>query len=135
MPNFHLSTVPVTRKRSRAVKPPAPSAEAIPNAVRVLGGVHATFMFRQVLTEAPWVDVIVRGEGEATAKWLSRLNPDAAASLREGLEETLTRWRPRSVSTRKSAGACSMPSRSTARSTNDPLVRASWPGLARVPVR
>jgi anaerobic magnesium-protoporphyrin IX monomethyl ester cyclase len=36
----------------------------VPNAVRVLGGVHATFMFRQVLTEAPWVDVIVRGEGE-----------------------------------------------------------------------
>jgi hypothetical protein len=32
--------------------------------VRVLGGVHATFMFKQVLSEAPWVDVIVRGEGE-----------------------------------------------------------------------
>jgi putative transposase len=27
---------------------------------------------------------------ETTAKWLSRLNPDATASLREGLEETLT---------------------------------------------
>ena len=27
---------------------------------------------------------------EATARWLGRLNPDAAASLREGLEETLT---------------------------------------------
>jgi len=27
---------------------------------------------------------------EDTAKWLSRINPDAAASLREGLEETLT---------------------------------------------
>jgi putative transposase len=27
---------------------------------------------------------------EVTAKWLSRINPDAAASLREGLEETLT---------------------------------------------
>src|SRR5262249_41961554 len=27
---------------------------------------------------------------EATAKWLARLNPDAASSLREGLEETLT---------------------------------------------
>ena len=30
-------------------------------ALRVLGGIHATFMFQQVLTEAPWVDVIVRG--------------------------------------------------------------------------
>ena len=38
--------------------------EVVPDAVRVLGGVHATFMFRQVLSEAPWVDVIVRGEGE-----------------------------------------------------------------------
>ncbi|MEM8951570.1 MAG: magnesium-protoporphyrin IX monomethyl ester anaerobic oxidative cyclase, partial [Pseudomonadota bacterium] len=38
--------------------------EACPDAVRVLGGVHATFMFKQVLSEAPWIDVIVRGEGE-----------------------------------------------------------------------
>jgi anaerobic magnesium-protoporphyrin IX monomethyl ester cyclase len=29
-----------------------------------MGGVHATFMYKQVLSEAPWVDVIVRGEGE-----------------------------------------------------------------------
>ncbi|MBP9183154.1 MAG: magnesium-protoporphyrin IX monomethyl ester anaerobic oxidative cyclase [Fuscovulum sp.] len=40
------------------------AAEVVPQAVRVLGGVHATFMFRQVLSEAPWIDVIVRGEGE-----------------------------------------------------------------------
>ncbi|MEO0655079.1 MAG: magnesium-protoporphyrin IX monomethyl ester anaerobic oxidative cyclase [Pseudomonadota bacterium] len=38
--------------------------EVVPDAVRVLGGVHATFMYKQVLSEAPWVDVIVRGEGE-----------------------------------------------------------------------
>jgi len=38
--------------------------DACPQAVRVLGGVHATFMYKQVLSEAPWVDVIVRGEGE-----------------------------------------------------------------------
>ena len=30
----------------------------------VLGGVHATFMYNQVLAEAPWIDAIVRGEGE-----------------------------------------------------------------------
>ncbi|WP_430464663.1 magnesium-protoporphyrin IX monomethyl ester anaerobic oxidative cyclase [Tabrizicola sp.] len=40
------------------------AAEVVPNALRVLGGIHATFMYRQVLSEAPWVDVIVRGEGE-----------------------------------------------------------------------
>ncbi len=38
--------------------------EACPDALRVLGGVHATFMYKQVLSEAPQVDVIVRGEGE-----------------------------------------------------------------------
>ena len=38
--------------------------ETVPDAVRVLGGIHATFMFKQVLSEAPWIDVIVRGEGE-----------------------------------------------------------------------
>ncbi|MEM1050389.1 MAG: magnesium-protoporphyrin IX monomethyl ester anaerobic oxidative cyclase, partial [Pseudomonadota bacterium] len=40
------------------------ASEICPDAVRVLGGVHATFMYKQVLSEAPWVDVIVRGEGE-----------------------------------------------------------------------
>lgn len=40
------------------------ASETIPGAVRMLGGVHATFMFKQVLSEAPWIDVIVRGEGE-----------------------------------------------------------------------
>ena len=34
------------------------------SALRVLGGIHGTFMYRQVLSEAPWIDVIVRGEGE-----------------------------------------------------------------------
>ena len=38
--------------------------EVVPDAVGVLGGVHATFMYKQVFSEAPWVDVIVRGEGE-----------------------------------------------------------------------
>jgi anaerobic magnesium-protoporphyrin IX monomethyl ester cyclase len=40
------------------------AAEIVPGAMRVLGGVHATFMYKQVLSEAPWIDVIVRGEGE-----------------------------------------------------------------------
>jgi anaerobic magnesium-protoporphyrin IX monomethyl ester cyclase len=38
--------------------------EAVPNAVTILGGVHPTFMYSQVLSEAPWIDYIVRGEGE-----------------------------------------------------------------------
>jgi anaerobic magnesium-protoporphyrin IX monomethyl ester cyclase len=39
---------------------------AIPTTVTVYGGVHATYHFRAILAEHPEVDVIVRGEGEAT---------------------------------------------------------------------
>jgi anaerobic magnesium-protoporphyrin IX monomethyl ester cyclase len=38
--------------------------EAAPGALRVIGGVHATFMYKQVLSESDAVDVVVRGEGE-----------------------------------------------------------------------
>jgi anaerobic magnesium-protoporphyrin IX monomethyl ester cyclase len=38
--------------------------QRVPKALRVLGGIHATFMYKQVLSEAPWIDLIVRGEGE-----------------------------------------------------------------------
>jgi anaerobic magnesium-protoporphyrin IX monomethyl ester cyclase len=38
--------------------------EVNPSVVTVLGGIHGTFMYPQVLKEAPWIDVIVRGEGE-----------------------------------------------------------------------
>lgn len=38
--------------------------EVNPQAVTVLGGIHGTFMYPQVLKEAPWIDAIVRGEGE-----------------------------------------------------------------------
>jgi len=46
--------------------------EECPNAVTVMGGIHPTFMYQQVLGEAPWVDVIVRGEGEAVTLNLVR---------------------------------------------------------------
>ena len=39
--------------------------EVNPEIVTVLGGIHATFMFSQVLGESPWIDAVVRGEGEA----------------------------------------------------------------------
>ncbi len=38
--------------------------DTVPGALRMMGGVHPTFMYKQVLSEAPYVDVIVRGEGE-----------------------------------------------------------------------
>src|SRR5271165_2964545 len=33
--------------------------ELHPRAVTVLGGIHATFMYQQVLSEAPWIDAVV----------------------------------------------------------------------------
>jgi anaerobic magnesium-protoporphyrin IX monomethyl ester cyclase len=38
--------------------------EVDPKIVTVLGGIHGTFMYPQVLKEAPWIDAVVRGEGE-----------------------------------------------------------------------
>lgn len=38
--------------------------EVKPDTVTVLGGIHGTFMYPQVLKEAPWIDAVVRGEGE-----------------------------------------------------------------------
>ncbi|MFO1328689.1 MAG: magnesium-protoporphyrin IX monomethyl ester anaerobic oxidative cyclase [Rubrivivax sp.] len=38
--------------------------EVNPDVVTVLGGIHGTFMYPQVLQEAPWIDAVVRGEGE-----------------------------------------------------------------------
>lgn len=59
------------------------ASEVVPGALRVLGGIHATFMYRQVLSEAPWVNVIVRGEGEEimTALMHRRSQQDQGAGL------------------------------------------------------
>jgi anaerobic magnesium-protoporphyrin IX monomethyl ester cyclase len=38
--------------------------EICPNAKAIMGGVHPTYMYREVLHEAAWIDYIIRGEGE-----------------------------------------------------------------------
>jgi anaerobic magnesium-protoporphyrin IX monomethyl ester cyclase len=40
------------------------ASEECPDATTILGGIHPSFMYVQVLNEAPWIDYIVRGEGE-----------------------------------------------------------------------
>ena len=55
------SITPSIYKAERALQI---AKEVHPDAVTLLGGVHATFMYQQVLTEAPWIDAVVRGEGE-----------------------------------------------------------------------
>jgi anaerobic magnesium-protoporphyrin IX monomethyl ester cyclase len=36
------------------------------NVITVIGGPHVTFCAEQTLREAPWIDIVVRGEGEYT---------------------------------------------------------------------
>ncbi|WP_017301437.1 magnesium-protoporphyrin IX monomethyl ester anaerobic oxidative cyclase [Nodosilinea nodulosa] len=43
-----------------------------PGATTIMGGVHPTYMYREVLAEAPWVDYIIRGEGEEISVNLMR---------------------------------------------------------------
>ncbi|MGB8701636.1 MAG: magnesium-protoporphyrin IX monomethyl ester anaerobic oxidative cyclase [Thermosynechococcaceae cyanobacterium] len=38
--------------------------QVCPQAKTIMGGVHPTYMYEEVLSEAPWVDYIIRGEGE-----------------------------------------------------------------------
>jgi anaerobic magnesium-protoporphyrin IX monomethyl ester cyclase len=74
--------------------------EVHPSALRVLGGVHATFMFQQVLSEAPWIDAIVRGEGEeifaalvrvvAEGRWVEQRRSIAGLAFRDGDEIVAT---------------------------------------------
>jgi anaerobic magnesium-protoporphyrin IX monomethyl ester cyclase len=68
--------------------------EALPQCLAILGGVHATFMYKQVLNEAPWIDAIVRGEGEeilielvrafAAGRWLEARGAIRGLAFREG---------------------------------------------------
>jgi transposase-like protein len=84
-----------------------------------------------------------RASLEATARWLDRINPDAASSLREGLEETLTvgrlgvpgSLRPTLATTNPIESALSVTRRITARVTRwqDGDMRRRWcvAGLSR----
>jgi len=74
--------------------------EVRPEAVTLLGGVHATFMYKQVLSEAPWIDAIVRGEGEqvlvelvrtiAEGRWPGERESVKGIAYRDGSEIVAT---------------------------------------------
>lgn len=59
-----IGTTAITPSIYKAQRVLQIAKEVSPKVVTLLGGVHATFMYRQVLAEAPWIDAIVRGEGE-----------------------------------------------------------------------
>jgi anaerobic magnesium-protoporphyrin IX monomethyl ester cyclase len=56
--------------------------EAAPGVITVLGGIHPTFMYSQVFGEAPWIDYIVRGEGEEIAVELMQAIRDGTHTAR-----------------------------------------------------
>ncbi|MGE5714720.1 MAG: magnesium-protoporphyrin IX monomethyl ester anaerobic oxidative cyclase [Betaproteobacteria bacterium] len=58
--------------------------EVDPTIVTVLGGIHGTFMYPQVLREAPWIDAVVRGEGEQVFLNLVRAVDDGAWAADRG---------------------------------------------------
>jgi anaerobic magnesium-protoporphyrin IX monomethyl ester cyclase len=58
--------------------------EVDPGIVTVLGGIHGTFMYPQVLQEAPWIDAIVRGEGEQVFLNLVRAVADGSFARDRG---------------------------------------------------
>lgn len=59
--------------------------EVNPDVRTVLGGIHPTFMYQQVFSEAPWIDYIVRGEGEIVA--VNLMNAIRAGTDRETRRE------------------------------------------------
>ncbi|MBD3562627.1 magnesium-protoporphyrin IX monomethyl ester anaerobic oxidative cyclase, partial [Planktothrix sp. FACHB-1355] len=55
--------------------------EINPETKTIMGGVHPTYMYREVLNEAPWVDYIIRGEGEEITVNLMRAIADGTDLL------------------------------------------------------
>jgi anaerobic magnesium-protoporphyrin IX monomethyl ester cyclase len=64
-------TIPSALLSARAAK------EACPDSKVILGGPHATFMDKQILSEEIAVDIVVRGEGEQTLVELAQHSPNS----------------------------------------------------------
>lgn len=70
----------------------------LPECRIVYGGVHPTYFWREILAQEPWVDAIVRGEGEETGRQLMRALAQGAPlgsvdgiAFREGAQPVATR--------------------------------------------
>ncbi len=59
-----------------AIKSAHVAKEACPDAQVLMGGPHATFADKQILTDEKSVDIIVRGEGEETMLELAKQSPE-----------------------------------------------------------
>jgi anaerobic magnesium-protoporphyrin IX monomethyl ester cyclase len=66
----YVATTAITATINDAVKTLELAKRINPDAVTILGGVHPTFMYEEVLASSAAVDFIVIGEGEATLRHL-----------------------------------------------------------------
>jgi len=66
----YVASTAITATINDAVKTLELAKRIKPNAVTILGGVHPTFMYEEILASSAGVDYIVIGEGEATLRHL-----------------------------------------------------------------
>lgn len=98
---------PIISKVAQAVR------ERLPGARIIYGGVHPTYFWREMLEAEPWVDAIVRGEGEETARLLVR-------ALEEGTQlDTI-----RGIAFRRDGAAFATPAAPVIRNLDD--YRVGW---------
>ena len=67
-----IGTGSMTPTIESAFKVAQVAKEVCPNAIVVMGGPHATYCDKEVLTNDKSVDIIVRGEGEKTLQELAK---------------------------------------------------------------
>ncbi|MFZ2949855.1 MAG: cobalamin-dependent protein [Desulfuromonadaceae bacterium] len=85
LPDFVASTA-ITATINDAIKTLELAKRTRPDAVTILGGVHPTFMYEEVLASSVAVDFIVIGEGEVTLRHLLEVlkaggNPETVAGI------------------------------------------------------
>lgn len=97
-----VATTAYTSTIDDALEVLAVTKERCPGAVTIIGGVHPTFCYREILTAYKQVDYVVRGEGELTLRELvqaiatgsSSLNRIAGIAFRQSGEVVTTGNRP-----------------------------------------
>lgn len=87
-----VATTAYTSSMPAAARLLEEAKKSLPQAVTVIGGVHPSFCYEEVLESHPWIDVVVVGEGEVTMRELmavlAKKGSEVALSP-EGREEHL----------------------------------------------
>lgn len=76
-----LGTTGYTSSVNAAVEVLKVSKEVNPNIFTVIGGIHANFCYQDLLEDNPFIDVVVRGEGELTMVEVMQYLANAAKPL------------------------------------------------------